>query len=175
MPRVNLRTERGGHRMESTPIKINIDSYAARSSMGMGNMNQADFWREEAQRGIRLGNEGIVKIVEEGNMLGRGSTPVEIAVQNHRAGFNIQTIVDFIPKAPAEISWEDGMLNVDFTPDNLQVAWDNIEMHRLVFNPGRVEVYVEQHPTVEIEYVGDPIYVPPSANPNYVPIVNVFA
>ena len=30
---------------------------------------------------------------------------------------------------------------------------------------GELSVNVEQYPKVEIEYMGDPIYVPPSANP----------
>ena len=32
---------------------------------------------------------------------------------------------------------------------------------------GELNVNVEQYPKVEIEYVGEPMYVPPSANPSY--------
>ena len=32
---------------------------------------------------------------------------------------------------------------------------------------------ITQQPDVKIEYVGDPIYVPPSANPNYTPAVDI--
>ena len=37
------------------------------------------------------------------------------------------------------------------------------------FIPGNVELIVRDRPRVEIEYIGGPIYVPPSANPNYEP------
>ena len=31
--------------------------------------------------------------------------------------------------------------------------------------PGELRVDVEQYPKVDIEYMGEPMYVPPSANP----------
>ena len=36
-----------------------------------------------------------------------------------------------------------------------------------VYVPGELAINVEQYPKVEIEYVGEPLYVPPSANPSY--------
>jgi len=167
LPKMNVKTEKGGFRMEATPVKLNIDTYQARSSMGMGNLSMPDFYNEEAQRGIRLSYEGLAKIVEDGNMLGRGATPVEVSTKNHRASFNIQTVLDFIPKTGANISWEDGALNVNYQVDDRSVDWEHLEAARLIFNPGSIEISVEQHPQVVIEYVGEPIYVPPSANPNY--------
>ena len=38
------------------------------------------------------------------------------------------------------------------------------------FIPGNIEMSITQHPDVHIEYVGDPLYVPPSAAPNYKPL-----
>lgn len=35
------------------------------------------------------------------------------------------------------------------------------------FVPGSIEFFVSQYPEVEIDYIGDMIYVPPSANPEY--------
>ena len=36
-----------------------------------------------------------------------------------------------------------------------------------VYVPGELNVNVEQYPRVDIEYIGEPMYVPPSANPAY--------
>jgi len=170
MPRMNIRTEKGGFRMEAKPIRVNIDTYSARSSMGMGNLNMSDFYGEEAQRGIRLAYQGTARIVEDGNSVGRGSSPVDMAVKNQRAGFSIETVMDFIPKGGADISWEKGVLNINYQVDNVNIDWEHLEASRLIFNPGSVEIAVAEHGKVEIEYVGEPIYVPPSANPNYVPM-----
>ena len=38
------------------------------------------------------------------------------------------------------------------------------------FTPGDIEFTVTQRPEVVIKYVGGPIYVPPSADPNYEPV-----
>ena len=38
------------------------------------------------------------------------------------------------------------------------------------FIPGDIEFTVTQRPEVRIKYVGGPIYVPPSADPNYEPL-----
>jgi|GEM_PF-5391241 len=35
------------------------------------------------------------------------------------------------------------------------------------FIPGDIQYTVSQYPDVEIDYIGDMLYVPPSANPNY--------
>ena len=37
------------------------------------------------------------------------------------------------------------------------------------FIPGDIEISVKQQPDVLIKYVGGPLYVPPSADPNYQP------
>ena len=38
------------------------------------------------------------------------------------------------------------------------------------FTPGDIELTVKQQPDVLIKYVGGPIYVPPSSDPNYTPV-----
>jgi len=171
---MNVSTNRGGgYRMEATPTKLNIDTYAARSSLGLGKLNNTDFYKDEAQRGIRLSYQGTARVVENGNDLGKGSTPVEIAVRNNRAGYNIQTVMEFLPSTGADISWEAGSLNIHYEANDVNIDWEHLEASRLIFNPGSVEINVAQHPSVVIEYVGEPIYVPPSANPNYEPVLNV--
>ncbi|MCL2037051.1 MAG: DUF6470 family protein [Oscillospiraceae bacterium] len=173
LPRMKVSTNKGGYRMEARPAKLNIDTYAARSSMGLGHKNMGDFTYEEAQRGIKLAYQGTARVAEEGNEFARGSSPVEVAKKNFRAGFSIQTVMDFIPKTGANFTYEDGVLNIDYQLDDMNIDWEHVEASRLIFNPGTVEINVAQHPRIEIEYVGEPIYVPPSANPNYEPILNV--
>ena len=58
------------------------------------------------------------------------------------------------------INYEMDKLNFD-----LKVANGNFE-----FIPGDIEMSITQRPQVLIEYVGGPIYVPKSANPDYEPL-----
>ena len=166
-PRGNVKTEFGGHRMSSRPARINHDSYAARASVGYGGMKTADVIRDDAQRSIRLAERGTIRIVEEGNQLARGASPVDIAIQNERAGQTIETMVTFIPSERVELTFEPGELNVELIPNDVNITWEHLDATRLIFNPGRIEFSVNQYPKVVIEYVGDPIYFPASANPNY--------
>ena len=47
------------------------------------------------------------------------------------------------------------------------------QMH-FTFVPGDIEFTMTQRPDVIIKYVGGPLYVPPSADPDYEPVdVNV--
>lgn len=173
MPRQNVQVQRGGFRMDSRPSRLNIDTYAARSSMGPGHFNPVDFMRDEAQRGWQIAREGVERIVGDGNSLARGSSPAEIATQHRRANFNIETFVEFLPKAGPEFSVNEGYLNIDIGPNNVVIDWEHLEAERKIFNPGNIEIEVLQYPEVVIEFVGRPLYFPPSADPNYVPTMDI--
>lgn len=60
----------------------------------------------------------------------------------------------------------------DYQMDRETFEWNNSEMPQLEYVPSTIEYSVTQYPDVIIEYVGDPIYVPASSNPNYVPPKN---
>lgn len=52
-------------------------------------------------------------------------------------------------------------VGIDFLPDpGLEIAWD----------PGDIELTATQRPDVVIIYVGGPIHVSPSPDPNYEPV-----
>ncbi len=159
----------GGYTMKSRPARINIDTYAARSSMGYGEYNATDFNKKQAERGFKISYEGVARIVSEGDQLARGVSPSEIASQNMRAGASIETISEFIPKGGADISFDKGTLTLNYTPTDINIDWENVNSSVVEFVPGSIEFIIKERPRVEIEYVGDPIYVPPSAKPGYEP------
>ena len=61
--------------------------------------------------------------------------------------------------------------SVTYEIDKMVFDWTsssrNIEFE---FVPADIEFSVLEYPSVVIEYVGDPIYIPPSSNPNYEPV-----
>ena len=166
--KIDINRTPGGYKMESRPAKINIDTYAARSSMGYGEYNASDFNQREADRGFKIAYQGVARIVNEGDQLARGVSPSEIAAQQMRAGATIETAIDFLPKGGADVSFDKGTLSINYTPTDINIDWENINSSVVEFVPGNIEFIVKEHPRVEIEYVGEPIYVPPSANPAYV-------
>ena len=169
LPKVNITTKNGGYVMEAEPMKINIDTYEARKSLGYGHMNDADLMQKKAQDGFSIAFQGTAKIASEGNQLARGMTASEIAINNARAGATIDTIMEFLPKENAQITFDEGMLNIEYQMGEQEIDWDVVPQLPMEFIPGNVEFIIHDRPRVEIEYIGDPIYVPPSANPNYKP------
>ncbi|MBP5605378.1 MAG: hypothetical protein J6X60_07520 [Ruminiclostridium sp.] len=171
--KLNIKTDKGELRIHSEPPKIRIDTYAARSSMGYGQYNNSDFVKRNANDGLSIAYQGTAKIVNEGDQLVKGVSPAEIAAQNNKAGQTIQTIMDFLPKEGADVTFEDGVLNINYDAGEVNIDWDNAGVEPLEFIPGKVEFEITQMPSVQIEYLGEPIYVPPQSDPNYVPKVDV--
>lgn len=168
-PKVNIQTTNGGFVMQAEPLKLNIDTYEARKSLGEGHMKDGDILRQKAQEGFSIAFQGTAKVVQEGDQLARGVSPSEIALSNARAGATVQTIMEFLPKTGADITFDEGKLNIEYQMGEQNIDWDLHPESPLEFIPGSVEFIVRDKPRVEIEYIGDPIYVPPSANPNYKP------
>ena len=168
-PQVNIKSRNGGFVMEAEPLKLNIDTYQARKSMGFGHMTDGDMLKQKAQEGWSIAFQGTAKDVSEGDQLARGASPAEIALNNARAGATVQTIMEFLPKEGADATFEAGKLNIEYQMGSQDIDWNIHPDSPLEFIPGSVEFIVHDRPRVEIEYIGDPIYVPPSANPNYEP------
>ena len=168
-PKVNITNTQGGYVMQAEPIKVNIDTYEARKSLGYGHMNDGDMMKQKAQEGFSLAFQGTAKVSTQGDQLARGMSASEIAIQNARAGATVETIMEFLPKEGADITFDGGKLNIDYQLGEQDIDWDVVQRLPMEFIPGNVEFIVRDRPRVEIEYVGEPIYVPASANPNYEP------
>ncbi len=168
-PKVNITTTNGGYVMKADPLRVNIDTYEARKSLGYGNMNDADMLAKKAQEGWSIAYQGTAKVASEGDQLARGMTASELAIQNARAGATVETIMEFLPKEGADITFDGGKLSIDYQMGDQEIDWDIMSRLPMEFIPGSVEFVVRDKPRVEIEYLGEPIYVPPSANPNYQP------
>ncbi len=169
LPKVNITNKNGGYVMQAEPMRINIDTYEARKSLGYGHMTDGDLMQKKAQDGFSIAFQGTAKVASDGNQLARGMTASEIAINNARAGATIETIMEFLPKEDAQITFDEGTLNIEYQMGDQEIDWDVMPQLPMKFIPGNVEFIIRDRPRVEIEYVGDPLYVPPSANPNYTP------
>ena len=168
-PKVNIKTQNGNFVMEAEPVKLNIDTYQARASIGYGHMNDPDLSAKKAQDGFSIAFQGAARVASEGDQLARGMTAAEIAINNARAGATVETIMEFLPKEGAQVTFDEGKLNIEYQMGTQDIDWDVMPQLPMRFIPGSVELIIRDRPRVEIEYIGDPIYVPPSANPNYKP------
>lgn len=73
--------------------------------------------------------------------------------------------VAYIPVTnTGEVKWEPHSMQLEFQPLQLDLG---LLQKQYKFVPSQVKFEIEQYPSIQIEYLGDPVYAPPSANPNY--------
>ena len=78
-----------------------------------------------------------------------------------------QMYTAFLPSAAAEISWEPSQLRMSFTPSKSSYDW-KLTQNEFSYTPGSVKMKILENASVDIEYIGGPLYIPRSADPNYV-------
>jgi len=161
-----MRRSKGGIQMEMKPTKLNIDTIEARYSAGIKSAMRSV--EDYAKKGIKAGYEATAAYAKEGNLMldiGIMDNPIpELAMR--RFFSDVEFGMGFIPSTGPDISWEMGGISMSFEMDKLDFDW-NVERPMINFIPGSVEFVVKEYPRVEINYIGTPIFVPPSANPNY--------
>lgn len=97
-----------------------------------------------------------------GNGEGKFSDAIAIpAAQVKQARVTSETSqqVAYVPSPSNEIKWQPSALD-------LQIDM-NINDPTMKYVPGSISFEVEQYPSVQIEYLGGPHYVPASADPNF--------
>ena len=160
----------GGLSIKSKPIRINIDTYEASNSV---TPTLARRLEQDAQKGTQVAYQATATFVNQGEMMmktGWGEDVMkQVASDAMMKHTKLGVAMDFIPKAPAEITWDPGEMNIRYEMDKLNFDW-KISKFGFEFTPGDIEFTVTQRPEVVIKYVGGPIYVPPSADPNYEPV-----
>ncbi|MBR3560036.1 MAG: hypothetical protein IKN81_00645 [Oscillospiraceae bacterium] len=157
--------------IKSRPIKLQVDTYESRSgsipqgtsapltTQGITAVPQAD--RQAAY-------EATSAYSDQGQIMLNARIGQELNRQNRLPGS---------APAPAEenpveletglaFEWEDGQMEIRYEMDKMSFDW-KIDRGSFEFTPGDIELIVEQRPSVTFKYMGGPIYVPRSADPNY--------
>lgn len=169
-PRVDITRNRGSLNLQTTPGRLTVDTYEARASTGIKSAIQSI--EEFGSKGRRVAMEATRSYVENGNALMDGRSITDIAASKAFPP-PAETMLDFIPSAPPEISYEPGSVEFDVEVDELNFDWDIHTRPQMEYVPGGIEFSITQYNDVIIEYMGSPIYVPPSADPNYQPPPNM--
>ena len=171
---VEVTRDKKGLSIKSRPIKLNIDSFEARNSISPTSMRKVE---ESAKLGNQTALNATATIAREGNMMVnihlREDVIAQIAAEKTAPvmpDFNIR----FVPEFPVNMDWIPSELSIEYEMDKLNFDWQTMR-DQFQFTPGTIELTIDEYPRVVIEYVGGPIYVPPSANPNYEPAVDILA
>ena len=158
--------DKGGLQMQMKPAKIKIDTVEARYSAGL--KSAMHLISDVAKKGVQAAYEATATYAREGNLMldiNIMDNPIpEIAMKKFISDVSFN--IGFIPSTGPDISWDTGGISMSFAMDKLDFDW-NVEKPQIKFIPGSIEFIISEYPSVEIKYVGTPIFVPPSANPHY--------
>ncbi|MEG1684214.1 MAG: DUF6470 family protein [Oscillospiraceae bacterium] len=167
---MEISRDQGGLNIKSRPIKLNLDTFEARSSLAPTLKRAVS---QEAEKGQQAAYEATATYAQQGQLLLKTKIGQERITQfateaqfkNTKSNVGIQ----FLPSAPPEISWDEGDMSIRYDMDKLRFDWKFGEGN-FKFTPGDIQVSVTQRPDVVIKYIGGPLYVPRSANPDYEPV-----
>ena len=157
----------GGLSIKSRPIKLNIDTFEARNSVVPTAMRSQ---QQAAQKGEQASYTATATYAQHGQMLLNAKIGEELitkfAAEAAMKDYKPNVGLDFLPSVPPEISWDPGEMQIRYEMDKLNFDW-RVDRPQFEFTPGDIELSVTQQPDVIIKYVGGPLYVPPSSDPNY--------
>ncbi len=166
---LEISRNEGGLSIKSRPVKLHLDASEARNSVVPTTTRSV---AQTAQKGKEAAYSATAQLAQEGQLLVKadiGQDVIGQIMQQRTAPATGEFQLGFTPSAPVDISYEAADLTINYEMDklnfDLKVANGNFE-----FIPGNIEMSITQRPDVVIEYVGGPLYVPPSADPNYEPI-----
>lgn len=163
-PVVEVGRSKGGLQMRSTPAKLLIDTYEARNSVLPDTKTMLS---QAAQKGKASAAEAAQNYAQEASQMlwskpGEGGEMLHQIFTQRSQMPTGQFQMAFLPAAQADITYQAGSLKTEYQMDKLafQLKQNNGTTE---YRPGSVDIIIKQYPDVKIEYMGQPLYVPPSA------------
>ena len=166
---MEISRDKGGLSIRSQPIRVNIDTFEARNSVMP---TTATMIRLQAQAGMQGAYQATAVLAREGRMMMEARIDQDVIPQlakQQNIGQPTNLSIEFLPTASPDISWNGGEMNIRYEMDKLNFDW-RMEQMSFTFVPGDIEFTMTQRPDVIIKYVGGPLYVPPSSDPDYEPV-----
>lgn len=171
-PSVKVSSKQGGGlRLQAEPYRVdlsdvrNYDSYIPSSG---------------AENGFTLTYEAVAKLADGTQKSGEASG-------SHKKPSSVEAALKSLPKSRNKaVSYNNGTLSINYQmslPSSAETTAaaassdpvEAIQFTEFEFVPGSIEFVITQMPELDIEYLGDPIYFPRSADPNYEPPLDTFA
>lgn len=148
--------------MKSQPVKVKLDTFDIRNQLSPTAMKSIE---QAAQKGKQAAYTATGRYAENGKMYLEGQMGEDVTaklIEQINAPKNVQVNIGSYPAANTGVktSVEPAQLSMRYDMDKL-----NFDVRSLngdfEFIPASIDVEITQYPDVRIEYVGEPIYVPP--------------
>ena len=156
---MEVSRDRRGLQIRSQPIRVNIDTFEARSSIVP---TTAQSIQQGAAQGQRAAYEATAVLAQEGRMMMEAKIDQDVIpqlAQQKTVDQPAQLGIQFLPEVGPDISWTGGEMSIRYEMDKLNFDWRMNQM-QFTFVPGDIEFKVTQQPDVVIKYIGGPPFVP---------------
>ena len=167
---MEVKRDKGGLEIKSSPIRVNIDTFEASNSIVPTAVRSIE---QSAAKGRQKAYQATAAYAQQGKLMMETKWGEEVITKFAEDAMNKNIVrdmaLDFLPSAAPEFDWDVGEMNIRYEMDKLNFDWKFGEGD-FKFTPGDIELTVTQRPEVIIKYIGGPIYVPPSSDPNYEPV-----
>ena len=146
--------------IKSNPIRLHLsDSFEFKASSSTMNLSYTATANYSSNGNLRMN----IQLFED--------SPGDAFFQKIERGMD--NIIDFLPKEIKPFSSFENF-EIDFDMNNineglLRNGVQNMENFNTSFLPPQLEIKILEMPRVIIKYIGGPIYIPKSSDPNYVP------
>lgn len=161
---------KGGLSIHSRPIRLSLDTFESRNSICPTTVTSI---QQSAVKGQQAAYEATATYAQQGQLLLNTKIGQELvtqfAAESQTKDLRTNVGLQFLPTVGPEISWTPAELSIRYEMDQLNFDW-NVQDPQIEFTPGDIEISVKQQPDVIIKYVGGPLYVPPSSDPDYEPV-----
>ncbi|KNZ42652.1 hypothetical protein [Acetobacterium bakii] len=152
---VDVTGEQGNERVESRPIRISVkDSFEPSSVYNWNNLTYTAT--------AKYGDDGNLKL--EVSMEDGEAKPIHFKEITR----NIDHMADLLVSSEAQTGEDSASMEISFDMGGLPSGMPSATNQNIQFFPPDIELKMTQRPQVIIKYVGGPIYVPMSADPDYV-------
>ena len=141
--------------IKSRSIRVNMDTFEARNDISR------TFAGSQRQLSVPSGEQNVYEAAVS-------YSPQELLLKTHISG-NYSASESMQNTKSGVSQMDSSEMNIRYEMDKLSMNW-KIDSLGFEFTPGDIELTVTQRPDVIIKYIGGPMYVPPSADPNYVPV-----
>lgn len=163
------KSQDGGLKLKSSPFRVQIDTFEARNSLTPTAMRSIE---QMAQNGEQAAYEATAVIARDGRMMMEakmGENVIAQLARQHSMDPVPNFTLDFLPDPGPEIDFTGGELSIQYEMDKFKFDW-RVSNMELEFTPGDIEFSVTQRPDLIVKYIGGPLYVPPSSDPDYEPV-----
>lgn len=156
---MNVTTNNNQQQIKSEPIRIDMqDAYVPSSIYNWENSTYTATAKIEDDGNLRINIQ-----MEDGQSR---------AIRFRQTSRGIDSMAKLATSRIHNDGYEVADMQISFNMNQIPSALPAVNNMNTQFFPPDLELVVTQRPDVIITYIGGPIYVPPSSDPNYVPDPN---